>query len=382
MDSDTFPLFARHRAWKLGHRGTSVFAAALSFTLVEMLVAITILTVLLLLASQIITKTTSVWTYANYKMTQGREARVAFSSVVSRLSEATVDQYYGYTNYYSSTVTNYIPGAYIRRSELRFVSGLATNLIPVSSGVTNLVTHATFFVAPLGIVTNSAYAHLPSLLNVCGYYIQWSNVDSERPVPPLPAGSGVYRFRLMQFVQPSEAMSVYSQTIPFNSASNTNGNYPAFTNLVTSPPWQVNALTNSPTGVHPLANNVVALLLLPATNVTDSSGTLATNFLYNSEVTNIGTTAATTSLNRVPPVMRVVMYTIDEKSALKLPQTATIPALYTGLFTNSSTLYTNSSTGDIGDLARFEATLTAQKLTYRRFDAAVQLPRQVWNTRN
>jgi prepilin-type N-terminal cleavage/methylation domain-containing protein len=92
MDSDTFPLFARHRAWKLGHRGTSVFAAALSFTLVEMLVAITILTVLLLLASQIITKTTSVWTYANYKMTQGREARVAFIRTIIPVPLRTTSQ--------------------------------------------------------------------------------------------------------------------------------------------------------------------------------------------------------------------------------------------------------------------------------------------------
>ena len=369
--------------WKLGGPGTSSSFSALSFTLIEMLVAITVLSILLVLASQVITRTSSVWMYSNYKMTQGREARVAFSSIVSRLGEATVDQYYGYTNYLYAPA--YVPGAYLRRSELRFVSGLATNLIPTTTvvngvGLTNLVTDATFFVAPLGIVTNSAYAHLPSLLNVCGYYVQWSNVDSERPVPPLPAGNGTYRFRLMQFVQPSESMSIYSQTIPFSA--NANGNYPLYTNLVTSPPWQITALQNSYTGIHPLANNVVALLLLPATNVTDSSGILATNFLYNSEKANAGVTGATTSLNRTPPVMRVVMYTIDEKSALKLPQTATVPPLYSGLFTNSYKLYTNSISHDPGDLARFEAVLVANKLAYRRFDAAVELPRQPWNTNN
>jgi len=389
MDSDTLLLFFRHRLWKLGRPGSSSPFAALSFTLVEMLVAITVLSVLLVLAAQVITRTSSVWMYSNYKMTQGRDARVAFSSLVARLGEATVDQYYGYTNYVSGTAA--LPGNYLRRSELRFASGLATNLIPTTTvvngvGMTNLVTDATFFVAPLGIVTNTTlYAHLPSLLNVCGYYVQWSNIDSERPSPPLPTGNGIYRFRLMQFVQPSESMSVYSQTIPFSGA-NVNGNYPLYTNLVTSPSWQITALQNSYQGIHPLANNVVALLLLPATNVVDSSGVLATNFLYNTEKANTGATGATTSLNRTPPVMRVVMYTIDEKSALRLTQSATVPPLYvysgSGLFVNSSKLYTNSTTGDIGDLARFEATLTANKLTYRRFDAAVELPRQPWNTNN
>ena len=248
-------------------------------------------------------------------------------------------------------------------------------------------TDAIFFTAPLGIVSNTQlYGHLPSLLNVCGYYIQWSNVDLERPSPPLPAGNGPYRFRLMQFVQPAESMSIYSQTIPL-SASNTNGNYPAYS-FVTGTSWQNTALQNFPSGVRSLANNIVALLLLPSPSTTDSTGTLAPGFLYNTEVATAGaTSAASTSVNRTPPAMRIVMYAIDEKSALRLTQSPTMPNLYvstsgTPLFTNSALLYPNATTGDIGDLARFEQTLTANKLTFRRFDAAVELPRQPWNTQN
>jgi hypothetical protein len=64
-----------------------------------------------------------------------------------------------------------------------------------------------------------------------------------------------------------------------------------------------------------------------------------------------------------------------------------MPNLYvstsgTPLFTNSALLYPNTTTGDVGDLARFEQTLTADRLTFRRFDAAVELPRQPWNTQN
>ena len=62
-----------------------------------MLVAIAVLSILLLLATQLITRTSSIWIYSSSKMAEGREARVAFNSLVLRRSEATVDQYYGYT---------------------------------------------------------------------------------------------------------------------------------------------------------------------------------------------------------------------------------------------------------------------------------------------
>lgn len=351
---------------------------AASFTLVEMLVAIAVLSILLLLAAEIITRTSSIWLYSNSKMAEGREARVAFNSLVSRLSEATVDQYYGYTNYLSGGIV--VPGAYVRRSELRFISGPSAS---INTTVANSPTDAVFFTAPLGIVSDTTdYGHLPSLLNICGYYIQWSGVDPEQPTIPGLSTTSTYRFRLMQFVQPSEQLSVYSQTIPF--ATNPQGNFPYF-QFVTGTSWQNTAMKNSAaTGVHLLADNVVALLLLPAMNTTDSSGAIAPGFLYDSENPTAGaTTPALTSLNRTPPVMRVVMYTIDEPSAKRLAaQSTTMPSLYTGLFSNSSLLYPSTNGTDAGDLARFEQVLTANKLTYRRFDAAVQLPRQPWNTQN
>jgi uncharacterized protein (TIGR02599 family) len=354
-----------------------------------MMVAIAVLAILFFLAAQIITRTSSIWTYANYKMSQAREARVAFNSVISRLGAATVDSYYGYTYtaVAGSNPVTYVPSNYVRHSELRFISGPSATVIPA---VTSTATDSVFFVAPLGIVSNATtYGGLPSLLNICGYYIQWSNNDMERP--SILPGTGIYRFRLMEFIQPAESMSLYSQTIPI-STTNPSGNSPTYAQVTTSPAWQVTAMSNSSaTGLHVLANNVVALLLLPvlqpiALNTT-TNPLLAPNFLYSSETAASGATPATTSVNRTPPVMRVVMYTIDEKSALKLAQTATVPNLYVDssnnpLFTDPTKLYPDATSGDIGDLARFEGTLTANKLSYRRFDATVELPRQPWNTQN
>ena len=144
-----------------------------------MLVAIAVLSIILLLATALITRTSSVWVYSSSKMAENRESRVGFNSLVQRLSSATVDQYYGYTytnaNLGTANAAVYIPSSYVRRSELRFISGQSSVM---NTTVTSSPTDAVFFTAPLGIVSNTAlYGHLPSLLNVCGYYIQWSNQD-------------------------------------------------------------------------------------------------------------------------------------------------------------------------------------------------------------
>ena len=349
-----------------------------AFTILEMLVALVVLSVIVLISTQMIAGTSKLWINSNSMMSEGRSARVAFNSLTSRLSQATVAPYYGYT--WTSSGTTNTPNAYVRHSELRFLSGPSTN---INTSAPSSPTDAVFFVAPLGIISDTTdYGHLPSLLNICGYYIQWTNVDVDRP-SILPSTGLPYHFQLMQFVQPSEQMSLYSQTA---------NNYPTYNPVTTTPAWQVTAMTNSPAGVRPIANNVIALLLLPAMSTTDTSGTLSPGFIYNSETNWTSATAATTAANRTPPVMRVVMYTIDDISAKRLSTTytnSTMPNLYVDtngntLFTDPAKLYpsTNSTNPDIGDLGRFEATLSAQKINFRRFEAAVQLPKQPWNTQN
>ncbi len=351
-----------------------------AFTLLEMLVALTILAIIVLLSAQMISATSKLWINSNSLMTEERAARVAFNSLTSRLSEATVDQYYGFT--WQPTGNAYTPNAYIRHSELRFISGLSST---INTSVSSSPTDAVFFVAPLGSVSDTTdYGHLPSLLNICGYYIQWSNVDIDRP-SILPTANLPYHFQLMQFIQPSEQMSLYAATA---------NNYPTYTPVTTNPAWQLTALANSPSGIRPIANNVIALLLLPAKSTTDTSGTLAPNFLYNSETLWTAATAATTAANRVPPVMRVVMYTIDDISAKRLASTyttSTLPNLYVDssngnapIFTDPTKLYPNPTANppDAGDLSRFEGTLTSLKLNFRRYEAAVELPRQPWNIQN
>jgi uncharacterized protein (TIGR02599 family) len=346
-----------------------------AFTMIELLVAMVILSIIILVCFQMISGTSGVWSKASSQMAEGRAGRVAFNSLVSHLSQATVDQYYGYT-----WTTSGVPNQYVRHAELRFISGLGS---AVNTSVASCPTDAVFFVAPLGVVTPPStagapdYRHLPSLLNICGYYVQWTNSDPDRP-SILPSSSLPYSFKLMQFVQPSEQMSLYASTAT---------GYPTYTTVTPSPAWQNTALANSPSGIRPIATNVVALLLLPAMSTTDTSGSISPGFKYDSGVAWTSATASTTAANRLPPVMRVVMYTIDDVSAKRLGNSSTMPNLYVDtsgntLFTDPTKLYANASTSDIGDLARFEASLTSKNLRFRRFESAVELPRQPWNTQN
>ncbi|MEJ0001464.1 MAG: hypothetical protein WDO13_21445 [Verrucomicrobiota bacterium] len=107
-----------------------------AFTLVEMMVSIVILVAILLLFSQMIGQTSSIWASGNSKMSQFREGRTAFDALVSRLRQATVDSYDGYqfTSVTTGTTTSYTPSTYYRRSELRFLCGPSGG----SSGVTQL----------------------------------------------------------------------------------------------------------------------------------------------------------------------------------------------------------------------------------------------------
>ena len=384
--------------------------ATAAFTMVEILVATAVLIVLLVLSAQIIDRTGRVWTDASSKMEQFREARIGFDALIEHLNKATLGQYYGYTyRTVASTLvqsgTMQVPYYFGRRSELRFICGPGA-MEAQTSATSPCPTDSVFFTAPLGITSSGSYARLPGLLNMCGYFVQWSNVDPELPSilnghtvngTTLSGSTGIYRFRLMQFVQPAENMTLYSQTAASYVKTN-----PTYT-FVYAPQWPITAMGNSPASVRPVANNVVALLLLPAMSTTDTSGSLVTTsgtlgWTYDSQVAAQGGKAAlenpatinpaTSAFNRLPPVIRVVLYTIDEASAKKAVSIQNMPGcLYQyqsiQLFQNPAILYptmSGTTVTDVGDLARFESVLVQNKLTFRRFEAAVQLPPQPWST--
>src|ERR1043165_7755743 len=87
-----------------------------AFTIVEVLVATGVMCVLLTVVMAMMSQTSRLWRHSSDKIQSFQGARLAFGVVTQNLSQATLNTYLDYDN-----VLN--PQAYLRKSELRFISG-------------------------------------------------------------------------------------------------------------------------------------------------------------------------------------------------------------------------------------------------------------------
>ena len=134
-----------------------------AFTLVEVLVAATILVVMVGFMIVVMDQTTRIWSGSSAKVEQFREARSAFERVSTRLSQATLNTYWAYDD-------DKKPTRYLRQSELRFIAGSAPGLLG-STGPGNTsarVAHTVFFNAPLLLLEDSAHSQQEPRLHALG----------------------------------------------------------------------------------------------------------------------------------------------------------------------------------------------------------------------
>ena len=166
--------------------------------------------------------------------------------------------------------------------------------------------------------------------------------------------------------------------------------------------------------VHILAENVIALVLLPKLSNADqdnlnqtyagSAVPLCPRYAYDSTLTvnpggytggTTGLLAALNPKNQLPPIVTVTMVAIDERSAERLSDkyctsanqstpslsdatmglSQSMGATYSGLFANSLNLETPLT----GDLALLEAALTKEKCSYRVFTTNVTIRGAKWS---
>ena len=356
-----------------------------SFTLVEMLVTMAILIIVLGIILQLTTQIASVWKSSNARVQTFQEARTGFEAMTRRLSQATLNTYYNY--YYINAsgvgtlitpqnVGTYTANDYDRVSELHFISGKATTLLAASPTAITTQTQAVFFQAPVGY--SVTYPEVDSSLNACGYFLQFDAGTNSIPsyIVNSPTYKPRYRYRLMEMLQPTENLGVYADT--------------------TTGLWFVN---NAESNCRILAENVVALVLLPKLPPSDdSSGTaLAPAYNYNSRIplgaasdpiwtgfpqdtftaqTNSGTAVPLSRHHQLPPLMHVVMIVIDEPSAIRLQgSSTTVPSAI-----NFSTLFT-SATSLSSDLqtAVNQLNATQPHLNYRIFTSDVIMRDAKWS---
>lgn len=360
-------------------------SARSAFTLVELMVSMAIMAIILMLMARIIDSTGKTWASTTGKIEQFREARQGFETIVRRLSQATLNTYFDF-DWGNPIDYTQPPKRFVRQSELRFISGPAAGLIGNEGG--NHPTHAVFFHAPLGFTSADADAPLKNLINTWGYWVEYISDSHWRPPfvenlkNPPPKG----RYRLMEMMEPSESMSVYTHIMQ-STGSN------AYT--YAGKEWFTDSALKSveQRPARPLADNIVALVLMPKLSAEDDpTGTkLAPYYNYDSSSTGPnGSDANYDTKNQLPPVVQVTVVAVDEKSFARMypkadetapPDTFDMETLFNDGNNNASAgdLHDPSQPGLAQDLQTLQTTLTRKRLTFRVFTTNVAIRAAKWS---
>ncbi|HSI85539.1 MAG: Verru_Chthon cassette protein C [Candidatus Methylacidiphilales bacterium] len=365
-----------------------------AFTLVEIMVSLGVLAIMLLVLANVTDQTSKIWRGTRGKIEAFQGARAAFESITQTLSQATLNTYYEYFDdasppnslagliaTYGATSTQvkaFQPKVYDRYSELHFISGpsskLLTGLSRASDGKSYTAVssgHAVFFQAPLGFTTDANARALDNVLNGVGYFVEFGTDADQIPDFVTSKIKPRNRYRLMQFLQPSESLLVYKEAWK----SRTTG---------TKATWFSTSLTATSRPAHVVAENILFVLLRPkrsdkeyANNTTLKP--LAPNYLYDTQPNPYS--AADINRYQLPPLLQVTVVAIDEASAIRLEaKYGTTPPLTTlapGLF--ETTTDTNDPTKFNADMATLENALIAAKVNYRIFDTEVMIRSSKWS---
>ncbi|SDU29356.1 Verru_Chthon cassette protein C [Verrucomicrobium sp. GAS474] len=350
------PLTARARA-----RGSR------AFSLVEILVASVVLLIIMAMLTILVGQTGKVWKKTTAKIEAFQNARAAYQTMTARLSGATLNTYLDYydASYARRTPANsatFAPVYYARASDLHFVADRGSVLLPDGDGSAHPGS-AVFFQAPLGYASSSAYAGMPNALNACGYYVAF---EAEQTLPSFLQNLTKvrYRYRLLEFLQPTDSFALY--TTP-SSGSNPSAYEAWFRSFL--PP----AVSRTKAPLRVLAENIVALVVLPQLSPLDSGTELSPAYSYDSRAGNI----QTATYNQLPPLLRVVMIALDEPSAQRLSpdgestQPGVVTAALNGRFQSSSQLN--------ADIASVTRAFDENHLSYRVFDSVIAIRGAKWS---
>lgn len=346
-----------------------VFPKPHAFTLVEVSVSMVILSVILLVSVQVLNQTQRTWKRGVARVEQFREARMAFESITQDLRQAVLNTYqaYQYNNSDTPTVPSsqtQAPTKYMRHSELQFITGPATNLLGGGQS-SNLVTHAIFFQARLGLSDRDGYDGLNRLLCGRGFFVLHSSDDAFRPQHVTEQRS---RFRLWEYRPPAEENAIY----------------------ISKPgEWFLTAATgvisdsdsiDKPSHSRPIAENIIALIISPEVTADDAAlkntqpWWIAPQYAYDStELANQSSTSPQGTQHMLPPRVMVTLVAIDESSARNLADRNPdgMPQLVAeGSFTQRQDY--------AADMAALEATLKAEQLNYRVFSSTITLRNSKW----
>jgi uncharacterized protein (TIGR02599 family) len=331
-----------------------------AFTLIELMVSMSVLAMLMVIISSVIGTVQRSWRSTNAKVSQFREARKAYDVLKRNLTQATLNTYLRYR--YTGTGDPYspfgtggamnesaTPSGYEPFSELQFVCGPTSSLM---SGGSSYFGHAVFFQAILGF--SSEFPNLPTSLNARGYFVEFGDDSDFRPAFLAGKVEPKHRYRLMEYAPTTEENLIYDVTSRDKQGD-----------------WFDAAAAKS----RPVAENVIALFLSPKRPVEDRPGDprdIAPKYEYDSTKPS-GTSGGTAGSHELPPQIELIMVVLDETSASRLADIhKSSPPFSIRGFTTAS----DQALRD--DLASLQEELLKAKVNYRIFSSTVSLSNSKW----
>lgn len=380
-----------------------------AFTLVELMISITILVILMLVVTQVIGIVQRNWVRSNARVSQFREARVAFDTLTRNLSQATLNTYWESasdpfrTDSAGQQVTR--ARANLRQSELQFVCGPTTKLLTSASGSKeNYPGHAVFFQAPLGVTrlvaATGAQANTENMVNLLcgrGYFVEWGDDQPYRPpfLNQLTSVPTRFRLRLMEYSPTAEMNRIYADGYRLIDPSDR-------TKIQNTRKWFQEALTttvqndeevDSRAFTRPIAENILTLIISPRleTTVAASSGSLepysiAREYEFDSAlVTSPGSSAGSSpqgTQHQMPPLLKVTMVALDQRGGESLSSNTTLRQKVlseaSGLFTKAAD-YDSDLEGTSEEPGKLKKLLLENKLDYRVFTTTIALKQARWS---
>jgi uncharacterized protein (TIGR02599 family) len=304
------------------------------FTLVEMLVSIAVFVLLMAMIGMVMNQTSLTIRVASSRINAFQSARQGFNTIAEGLSVATLNTYWDYD---SATA----PTTYVRKSDLQFMVLKPSALQSLLSSSAS--SFGVFFQAPMTYSLDSSYNQTTGLLNAIGYYVEYGDDANFRPSQ---IQGSHYRYRLMQAIQPTESLQIYSDP--------TSG-------------WTTNVIKSQ----WPIAENVIAIILWPRLSVRDDSvgNKLTQDYSYDSR----GTVSVQEA--QMPPIVQLTLVAISESSAMRVCVGSTPPAVITSALQNKFTDVTHYT----ADLTNMESALQAANIDYKEFTTTVPIRECKWS---
>ena len=367
MNISQLPPAVSQKAEHSLHPRSARAASRRGFTLLELMVSMSVLAVIMALVFQMLGSTQKAWAASKARTSVFREAREAFESMTRTISQATLNTYWDYKR----SGANGIPTSYDKKSDLHFVCAPTTELI--GGGGANLPGHAVFFQAPGGFTLEREHQGLSELLNPYGFFVKFD--DGVDIVPSFLPDSVTRksRFRLMEFRPPSEDMAVYKAELNNGSSSS------SAVDRWFADEWEGRGQIPY---TRPIAENVLLLVIEPKQSeaaARQTTNKFAPDYVYDSRAreTGRGSLNATEEAlweHVVPPILDVTMVAMDEASAIRYEQINGVGSIaglgLHGLFDNTSRYE--------ADLEQLDAILNEAKIDYRVFRETVAMKNSAW----